>query len=322
MVGWDDNLPADDELLAQQFGGPWSLIKTQVVEDYIRFFNIALQNKPSPNDPFERIYVDAFAGSGAFTFTPDNPETNTLFGPTVPEVHAGSAQRALEVRPPFDRLVFIDADRGNVEGLRKLTAKYPNATVINEDANAALATLCQDGGWTHRRGVIFLDPFATAVDWTTLQSIAGTRALDAWILFPLAATVRCLPRDAARQQDGMRKTVTRVLGTDEWFDRFYEADEPGLIPETLTVRRTADPNDIEAYVRERLQTIFPHVEAPLRLRSPRNTSLFSLFFAVSNPSKRAITPAVKVARHLLNAHGQPGTRPRSGRRSGGRSASY
>ena len=45
-----------------------------MVEKYIRFFNSALKNKP-----FERVYIDAFAGSGAFRYVVNAPR-RTLFG--------------------------------------------------------------------------------------------------------------------------------------------------------------------------------------------------------------------------------------------------
>ena len=36
--------------------------------------------------------------------------------------------------------------------------------------------------WSQWRGVLFLDPFATQVKWSTIERIAGFNALDTWIL--------------------------------------------------------------------------------------------------------------------------------------------
>ena len=44
------------------------------------------------------------------------------------------------------------------------------------------------------RGVLFLDPFATEVEWSTIEKIAGFKALDTWILFPVSAITRMMPR--------------------------------------------------------------------------------------------------------------------------------
>ena len=68
---------------------------------------------------------------------------------------------------------------------------------------------------------------------------------------------------------------------------------------TPVAQRVAQVDEIEDYVRQRLQTLFPHVEKPKRLRGPRNQPLFSLFFAVSNPSKAAIKAAQQVASYIL-----------------------
>lgn len=220
---------------------------------------------------------------------------------------AGSAQRALNCDPPFDQIFFIEQDRSNVTTLRDLIKESDHraATVERGDANEVLRKLCQPTWWRKRRGVIFLDPFGMNVDWSTLQMIAATEALDVWFLFPLSGMIRNLPRLASRLDAGKRAAVTRVLGTDKWFEEFYKV--PAVPARTLfgmpspppVARRIASVNDIEAYVRKRLNTVFSHVEPPKRLKAPRNKSLFSLFFAVSNPSSGAIKLAQKAASQIL-----------------------
>jgi three-Cys-motif partner protein len=287
----------------QKFGGPWSLIKTDMVGQYIRFFNTALKSKP-----FERVYIDAFAGSGAFRFVEEGPKVS-IFGPVDDSqfIHEGSAQIALRASPPFHRIRFIEKDESNVEALVQIIkgSKHPDAKVIRGDANEELTKICRPANWSKRRGVIFLDPFGMNVEWATLELIARTRALDLWFLFALAGTVRNLPRNADQLDTGKHAAVTRILGTTEWYDEFYKAAEwrPVNIftgqPMPPIIRRTATIDDIEAYVRKRLLTIFPLVEKPKRLRGPGNKSLFSLFFAVSNSSQAAINLAQKGASHIL-----------------------
>lgn len=288
---------------AQIFGGPWSLIKTTMVEKYIRFFNTALKNMP-----FERVYIDAFAGSGAFRWVVDAPKM-TLFGPydETQDIHAGSAQRALTVDPPFHRAFFIEQDETNAKALQILIAKtrHPNARVLVTDANQILTKLCQPEKWRKRRGVIFLDPFGMNVEWSTLQLVANTKALDLWFLFSLGGLVRNLPISAAALDAGKFAAVTRVLGTKKWFDEFYKVPHVpkmtlwGKPSPTPVAQRAAKVDQIEEYVRQRLLTLFPHVEKPKRLKGPRNQPLFSLFFAVSNPSKSAIKLAQQGASHIL-----------------------
>jgi hypothetical protein len=57
---------------------------------------------------------------------------------------------------------------------------------------------------------------------------------------------------------------------------------------------------MEAFVRKRLESLFPSVLKPKRLYGPTRAPMFSLFFAVSNPSSAAIKVANDIAQHLLN----------------------
>ncbi|HVY98069.1 MAG TPA: three-Cys-motif partner protein TcmP [Dongiaceae bacterium] len=286
--------------IAQVFGGPWSLIKTDVVERYLQFFNTALKNQG-----FKKLYIDAFAGSGAFQYV-RGPSTGDLFAYDDAEakIHSGSAQRALSIRPPFDEVVFIEENQDNVRALERLIKAigHPAVKIEHGDANSILRDLCKSRDWNTTRGVVFLDPFGLHVEWETLKAIAATRAFDVWYLFALAGTVRNLPRLASQLDTSKRAAVTRVLGTDEWFGRFYNQPQGASLFEASpgAVRRTATIDEIEAYVRERLLTIFSLVEAPLRLKAPGNKSLFSLFFAVSNPSSRAKELAQKGASFILS----------------------
>jgi three-Cys-motif partner protein len=186
---------ANSNSTVQVFGGPWSLIKTSMVDKYIRFFNTALKKMP-----FERVYIDAFAGSRAFRWVVDAPKM-TLFGPydETDDIHAGSAQRALTVEPPFHRIYFTEQDKTNAQAPEHLIARtrHPNARVLTADANQILRELCRPEKWRRRRGVIFLDPFGMNVEWSTLQLIANTKALDPWFPFSLGGLVRNLPISAA-----------------------------------------------------------------------------------------------------------------------------
>jgi three-Cys-motif partner protein len=274
-----------------------------MVDRYIRFFNTALKNAP-----FERVYIDAFAGSGAFRWIVDAPK-NTLFGPydEAKDIHAGSAQRALTVDPPFQRIFFIEQDEANAKALEELITKtqHPNARVLVADANLVLRKLCQPQKWKKRRGVIFLDPFGMNVDWSTLKLVAETEALDLWFLFSLGGLVRNLPLSASALDAGKFAAVTRVLGTKQWFEEFYKIPHIpkmtlwGKPSPTPVAQRVATVDQIEEYVRQRLQTLFPHVEKAKRLKGPRNQPLFSLFFAVSNPRRAAIKLAQQGASHIL-----------------------
>jgi len=80
--------------MASNWGGPWTEIKVDVVTKYLRFYTLALKNQ----DWCDRIYIDAFAGSGHCEIRYGNG-TKTI---------EGSAKRALENDPPFQKLIFIE----------------------------------------------------------------------------------------------------------------------------------------------------------------------------------------------------------------------
>ncbi len=280
------------------FGGNWSLSKLDIVERYFHFFNTALKQQA-----FRGVYIDGFVGSGAFRYIVGPPRNGWLFGlrDESEHVYAGSAKRALNTSPPFDEVIVIEQKRSHAKSLQELIDKsgHANARVECGEANEVLHQICRSD-WSSRRGIVFLDPFGMNVDWSTLTLIAATKALDLWFLFSVAGLVRNLPRRVSRLDASKRAAVTRVLGTDEWFDEFYKVPEnPFFTLPRSAARRAVSLDQIEAYVLKRLRTVFPHVEPPRRLMTRKNRSLFSLFFAVSNPSQAAITLAQKGAAHIL-----------------------
>jgi three-Cys-motif partner protein len=286
-------------MAAQEFGGQWSLIKLDKVEAYFNAFNLALKNQP-----FDRIYIDAFAGSGDFTFPIVGG--GPLFNPTTAtQTHAGSARRALDTDPPFHRLYFIENDSKNLTSLQAIAAVDPmqRACVVAGDANVEVRKICADTNWNKTRGVIFLDPFGNSVDWETLKAVAKTK-LDIWYLFPLSGVYRNAPIDQAALTSDKRATITRIVGTDEWERCFYEPPpdmESNLfnLPAPPGRRRQLDVDGIEAFVRERLATLFPYVAQPIRLLGPTKAPMYSLFFAMANPASAAHAVAKPIAAHIL-----------------------
>lgn len=260
----------------QKFGGPWSLIKVDTVAKYYSAFNTALKNRG-----FKKICIDAFAGSGDFQFNPR--DASPLFDEAeVVETHAGSARRALATDPPFDKLIFVESGARNIAALTKTALQFPKADVdiLRGDANVEVKRVCKSINWQTTRGVLFLDPFGHSVDWSTISEIGKTK-LDVWYLFPLSGVYRNVPVDRSDLTPDKRDAVTRILGTSG-------------------NKRTADVDAIEAFVKQRLESVFPLVLAPKRLLGPTNAPLYSLFFAMSNKSPQAQAVAMPIARHLLS----------------------
>jgi three-Cys-motif partner protein len=284
---------------AQKFGGRWTIMKVEMVEDYLAAFTRVLVDKPTATQPFKRVYIDGFAGSGSFEF---GAVTTGFFKHDATEI-AGSARRALQVEPHFDALHFIEKRAACLRALRQMTASDSRAKIHNGDANLEIRRLCKEINWRRTRGVIFLDPFGASLEWETLKVVAATRALDVWYLFPLSSVFRNAPRALENLTPEKRASITKILGTSEWEAEFYRAPPKPRVGffdllEEKGIERSVNVDAIEAFIEDRLKTVFPAVARPRRL-GPRNVPLFSLFFAVSNPSPAAITPALRIASFLL-----------------------
>jgi three-Cys-motif partner protein len=283
--------------MTQKFGGPWSLVKLDAVVKYLTAFNVALKEQP-----FNKIYIDAFAGSGSFTFK--ESESGPLFDrKEAMKVHAGSAQRALHVKPRFDKFIFIENDAGNVASLKGSVAKHPDADIeiIQGDANREVQRISAITDWRRTRGVIFLDPFGNSVEWKTIEHLGKTN-LDVWYLFPLSGIYRNAPLDAQALTPDKEATLTRILGTSAWKDHFYvssDSEEQSLFSLEPSNFRRSTPDDIQKFVHDRLKSVFPLVLPPRTLLGLTRAPMFSLFFAMGNPSSRAQEIASAIARHIL-----------------------
>ena len=171
------------------FGGPWTEVKLDAVEYYLQCYTRALKRAG-----FDLTYIDGFAGTG---FRNVKREVGGIFEgkpiATVDEILAGSAQRALAIKPPFDHFLFIEKDSDRCKALTRLSQLHPSkeVQVLPGEANRVLRDLVQQEPWTRKdasrsRGVVFLDPYALHVDWATVQALASTRVLDVWYLFPIS----------------------------------------------------------------------------------------------------------------------------------------
>ena len=172
-------------------------------------------------------------------------------------------------------------------------------TVYTGDANEMLEEVIGQYNWKYYRGLLFLDPFATSVNWSTLEKIARTKSIDVWYLFPFYALNRMLPRDGNIK---MEKCINRILGSDGWKTEFYKPDpQVSLFDEDNEKRvKDANPNKIKEYIISRLKIIFPCVsENPRIFRNSNNAPLFIFYFAISNPSRNAQSLALRIANYIL-----------------------
>lgn len=127
-------------MVEHRYGGPWTDIKLDALQRYLSFFTTALKHQP-----FDLWYVDAFAGSGDRIV---ECEVGGLFegeATHVVDVRLdGSAKKALEVDPPFQRLVFIEPHKKRHAALAALKAANPHRDIVcfRDDGNALVGAIC------------------------------------------------------------------------------------------------------------------------------------------------------------------------------------
>ncbi len=266
------------EITEHRFGGPWTEIKLKALRDYLHFYTQALKGQS-----FSILYIDAFAGTGDRTVDDKQPP---LFASE--RRLKGSARIALDLERPFDHYIFIEQNLRRFQVLEALRRQYSySIECLRGDANYELKKLCARTQWGRYRAVLFLDPYGLSVEWSTLQKIASTKAIDLWYLFSLSGLYRQTAHDFERIDPTGAARLDSVLGTPDWREAFYAQNIPNnqadLFGEPIaaTFRRHADVNAIEAFVKERLSAAgFSRVTDPLRLLSYKGAPLYSLFFAL------------------------------------------
>jgi three-Cys-motif partner protein len=286
----------------EMFGGPWTQQKLEVLSAYLRAYR-KIFTKNQRARFFKTSYIDAFAGTGIIP----RPKLGGLIeslpelAATEEEFRKGSVRRALEITSPFDHYILIEKDRKKCAELDLIAKEFPgrDIKILNEDANVALLKWCKNINTKRERAVIFLDPFATSVEWQVIEAIANTKAADLWILFPYAAINRMLVNDKMPPEKWADR-LTKIFGTAEWKKKFYASESwQSLITPNEQVERvykTADQAQITEFFVNRLKQKFPEVANPGFLYNSRSL-LFVLLFASGNV--QGSKTGVKIANHLL-----------------------
>lgn len=281
---------------SQKFGGNWTEEKLNIFTSYLDAYLIALQNQK-----FKKIYIDAFAGTG---------EIETSDGG---QYLVGSAKRALVSDKKFDHYYFIEADSQKAEELRHMiNSEFPYmsriVTILCGDANDKLAEIISSVDWRYNRGLLFLDPYATQVNWTTLENVAQTKSIDVWYLFPFSALERMLPKNG--KYNKWEVCIDRLLGDSGWREEFYKKDKQitifDLFSDTSSQKneermvKDANPDHIKEYILSRLGTIFPCVSKHARIfRNSRKSPMFLFCFAIASENPKAQGLALRMADHIL-----------------------
>ncbi len=270
------------------YGGPWTIEKLDILGKYLDAYTTALKN-----EPFKLVYIDAFAGTGYVELRQDDQDTEDFI--------RGSAIRAVGIdNKPFDRLIFVEKDPDRCSELERLRAHHPerDIRIENSEANAFLSNLHED--WRKWRGALFLDPFATEVEWSTIETISNFNALDTWILFPVSAIARMLPKSKRPDDitDGWVIRLTKVFGDESWRELYRESPQKNLFGD-VEHERESGVDGLLAIYKNKLTGLLGDrfLRQSRTLKNSKNSALFEFMFCVGNP--KGSGPAKRIAKHIL-----------------------
>lgn len=271
--------------MAKKFGGPWTIIKLDLLRNYLNAYAKVFKNQSYYN----LIYLDAFAGSG---------KCDTKVG-----MIDGSTRIALE-NQRFNEYIFIESDLNNIENLKSLKKEFPNRKIqiVNDDCNNAIPWIIKKYNWKSNRALAFLDPYNMQLSFNTLEQISTTKAFDIWYLFPLNAVTRALRTKGDVTNKSIKK-LNSIFGSTVWMRKLYDED-PQLSffdDDNNLIRK--EQKDICCFFRKEMKKIFPSVLCPVCLKNSNNSPLFLLYFAVSNDRITAQRAANSIASYIISKEG-------------------
>lgn len=288
------------------FGGDWTEEKLACLAEYLAAYRTIFTGNEKARH-FRTWYVDAFAGTGGRTEPIQPSDEQQLFDDVYVETTGyrdGSARKALALANPFDRYLFVEESRDRVTELRQsieadFAALAPRCQLEQGDANTVLKAWCSARDWKKERAVVFLDPYGMQVEWSTIEALAATKAVDLWYLFPLGVGVARLLTKNGTISPGWQTRLQLLFGTDNWRARFYQVTKSqDLFGDRETVARDASEENIAAFIHERLAGCFAAVADGLVLRNSKASPLYLLCFAAAN--ERGAKTALKIAQSILN----------------------
>lgn len=275
--------------MPHKFGGQWTIDKLDIVGKYIDAYSQVFKHQK-----VRPVYIDAFAGTGSVDIKINGDELTI----------SGSAKIALQSSHPFEIYIFVEQDPNRVAELESLCREFPDRKVMifQKDCNDLIQDYCNRPNIKYYRILLFLDPYSTQVRWETIEAIAKTTVIDLWYLFPINAVHRLMPTKGAIQPWGEEK-LKMLFGTDSWKDILYCKPKQISIFDDSELERASDLQCVLDYIYNRLDSVFQKVSRnPAILRNSKNSPLFALFFAMSNPSEKAQRLAFKIAEEILKNH--------------------
>ncbi len=202
----DKLLHFEDDGLETPSIGIWGEEKYNTLKCFVDIFSEGMKKKMS-----QRIYIDLFTGAGRAKIR----DTNAIVGT--------SATIALSVTTPFDKYIFCERNKNNIEALKQRVDKdFPNANVsyLLGDSNSIVDQIASEVPKGNKvLSFCFVDPFGIDIDFNTIKSLSENRAMDFLILLAIGMDAN---RNKKLYSCIENEKVDKFLGISDWRERFSE----------------------------------------------------------------------------------------------------
>ncbi len=241
------------------FGGSHTVTKLECLRGCLEAFTSTMGGQG-----YRLKYLDPFAGCG--TWSPQRHERLGGFFPQPPTPKFDGSSRIALGFSAFDKFLFADKLQSNVDQLNDLAADYPNARIRirREEATTFLCRVCDGTDWAKWRGFAFLDPFGLPPQWSAVEALAKTRAIDFLCLLPPGIN-RLLTLDG-KMTAAIRTNLDQFCPS--LYDACYRDYTSGLIERKMHRFKIAHPHAVAEHYGAQLRMVFKHV---VRRPLPLNT---------------------------------------------------
>lgn len=292
--------------------GPWARQKLDGLEAYLHAYTIVLKKQP-----FELIYIDAFAGAGRSRIRDawagaDDEDLLLLdeeFIRSEEQFIEGSPHRALALENPFTQYHFFDADAGRAALLEGMRAEYPDRKICVQvgDANALIQELLPKIARQNTKGVAFLDPYGPHLDWRTVEVLGASKKFEVIINFPLGMAINRLITRSGDIPENWRAGLNRCFGGTDWESLVY-TERTDLFGDTTRHKVDDAAKRLLDHYFGRLKALFGHAAKPSIVRNTRGVPIYYMLWAGPHPLGHKIADYILAKGERITAPKKPSVR--------------
>jgi three-Cys-motif partner protein len=297
--------------MAESVVGPWARDKLDRLAKYLNAYTTVMKDQKWC---MGYHYVDAFAGPGEHEIRREKGDPRHAAQQALLDVSnygseqeeqqqflAGSPRVALELQFAFTNYIFVEHSAERIESLERLKVEYGATRRIHirrEDCTKYLREKIAVNpklDWKVNRALVFLDPFGMQVGWQTIEALAGTKAIEVFLNFPVGMAIqRLLLRQPDKFTEAQRRRLNDYFGSADWSTVLYKPHKT-LFGDEAQSKIDDSGVALLNWYRGRLRKAFAHVSKAALIRNTRGGHLYYLLLASHNRT------GVKIADDILSA---------------------